>query len=628
MKFKGLLHIISAAALSLFVLASSGGDMYCCSAETAAAASLDASSNNSSFSVPLKKLKLSPKSEYRIVPISDDGEITYQFKSSNNKIVKVSSKGLVRAVKTGKASVTVTASDGSNVKVSVTVVDDGSVILPQNVYFSEEQCNIITGEIYHPTALIAPRGASYSVSYYSDDESVAAVDASGNITGISPGICRVTILTDNGISDSITVVVSDEPAMPLFVEYEQDSIILAPGEKVKPVLNANPSDNIKFYSENRSVAMVSTKGTILGVSEGYTEVTASNGYFSDSVMVYVTSDPNETNIPEQTDDYIYDAYGNILPSGLEFEHYSDSVEVGKTISPVLRVYPKGALQNFTFHSSDTSVAVVSKSGKVKGVGEGECEIYVTSENGLTASFTLSVYSKRFSGIDVSKWNGDIDWQTVSMNPDVDFVMIRASYGVSTADIRLVQNVEGCEAYNIPYGFYHYMYATTVEEAITEAEFFLSTVRPYNPTYPLVLDIEEPCYKEMSKEEVTDIVCAFMEKIEDAGYYAMIYSYASFFGDSLIYDRVKIYDNWVACWGDMDRLSENFSYPYGMWQYSETGRIDGIPEDVDLNYCYRDYPYLINKYGLTGYNNYEVHPEDDEDGDSEITDDNYLEIEIS
>ncbi|MGN0690920.1 MAG: GH25 family lysozyme, partial [Oscillospiraceae bacterium] len=315
----------------------------------------------------------------------------------------------------------------------------------------------------------------------------------------------------------------------------------------------------------------------------------------------------------QTDDetYIYDENGNLLPTRVEYEHGSDSVEIGSKLSPSIKVYPKGAVTNFKFHSSDTSVAKVSSKGTVLGVGEGTCEIYVKTDNGCMASFTVTVFKERFSGIDVSKWNGDIDWGIVSQNPDVDFVMIRASYGTETEDIRLAQNVAGCEAYSIPYGFYHYMYAKSVEEALIEADFFLKTVRPYDPTYPLVLDIEESFYKSMTKEEVTDIVCAFMEKLENAGYYAMIYSYASFFGDSLIYDRVKIYDNWVACWGDQERLSSNFSYSYGMWQYSETGRMDGIPEDVDLNYSYKNYPYIITKYGLTGYNNLGDAPEDDD-----------------
>ncbi|MBQ5333372.1 MAG: hypothetical protein J6K92_08960, partial [Oscillospiraceae bacterium] len=159
------------------------------------------------------------------------------------------------------------------------------------------------------------------------------------------------------------------------------------------------------------------------------------------------------------------------------------------------------------------------------------------------------------------------------------------------------NVRGCEEQGIPYGFYHYMYARNTAEAHKEAAYFLNVISRYSPEYPVVLDIEESFYDNMSKEQVTDIVTAFMEDLENAGYYAMIYSYAKFFDDNLIYERIKDYDIWVACWGDEDKLFENYSYHYGMWQYSETGTLDGIEEYVDLNYCYKDYRSTIKKYGL-------------------------------
>lgn len=610
MNHKGLIRCVAAAAMSLFICASAGvaasADSTGYTFGTAEVTALTASSGGT-FDIPVSKLTLAHDGQYRIVPDASDSSLTFTYHSSKSSVAKVSNKGLIVAVSPGKATVTCTASDGTSKKVSVTVAKEGEDNFPTAVYYTESQCNILTGETYHPTAKVTPKGCTYTVSYYSDDTSVATADSSGNITAVSPGICNVTITTSNGCSSTIAVIVSDEPVPAAYVEYEDDSISLNVGDKVRPAVSAFPDDNMKFTSADTSVAKVSVKGTILGVSEGVTEITASNGISYDTITVSV-GDVSQTD----DDTYIYDENGNLLPTRVEYEHGSDSVEIGSKLSPSIKVYPKGAVTSFKFHSSDTSVAKVSSKGTVLGVGEGTCEIYVKTDNGCMASFTVTVFRERFSGIDVSKWNGDIDWETVSQNPDVDFVMIRASYGTETEDIRLVQNVAGCEAYNIPYGFYHYMYAKSVEEALIEADFFLKTVRPYNPTYPLVLDIEESYYKTMTKEEVTDIVCAFMEKVENAGYYAMIYSYASFFGDSLIYDRVKIYDNWVACWGDQERLSSNFSYSYGMWQYSETGRMDGIPEDVDLNYSYKNYPYIINKYGLTGYNNLGDAPEDDDD----------------
>lgn len=63
------------------------------------------------------------------------------------------------------------------------------------------------------------------------------------------------------------------------------------------------------------------------------------------------------------------------------------------------------------------------------------------------------------------------------------------------------------------------------------------------------------------------------------------------------DKIEKYDIWVACWGDEEKLAENYSYHYGMWQYSEVGRISGIDEYVDLNYSFKNYRDTIRKYGL-------------------------------
>ena len=126
---------------------------------------------------------------------------------------------------------------------------------------------------------------------------------------------------------------------------------------------------------------------------------------------------------------------------------------------------------------------------------------------------------------------------------------------------------------------------------------LKTIKNYSPEYPIVLDIEEAFYKKMTRKQVTDIIQAFVEEIENAGYYAMVYSYATFFNDYVDMSRMTPYDIWIACWGDKDRLDGSYDYHYGMWQYSSTGTVSGISGKVDLDYAYKDYASRIRKYGL-------------------------------
>ena len=287
----------------------------------------------------------------------------------------------------------------------------------------------------------------------------------------------------------------------------------------------------------------------------------------------------------------------MVPSRVRFADESESLSVGESKVLDARIYPAGATYTYTITSSDPSVCTVTRGGKVTGVSPGNATITLSTDNGLSDSIFITVYSSVLKGIDVSKWNGDINWKKVKASGKADFVMIRASYGSEDTDPKLDANVRGAESQNIPYGFYHYTYARTTAQAKQEAKYFLNAIKDYDPTYPIVLDIEEEFYKSMDRETVTDIVKVFMNAFEKAGYYAMIYSYSRFFDSCVYMDELSDYDVWVACWGDKEKLAESYGYYYGMWQYSETGKIAGIEEYVDLNYAYKDYRGIIIKYGL-------------------------------
>ena len=577
------------------------------------------------FTIPVSSVTIPYDGTYQITPKFISAEDNYiSYSCSDTNIATVSESGLITAVNSGNAVITCTASDNTSVEIKVKIAKKGEENFATQIFFKEDSKLLEVGEEWRAAAMVGPRGAKYTVKYHSDNKEVATVAKTGTVTAHAPGKCTITIVTNNGLSDTMEIEVADPMAskendeeniteeLPSErIEFKKDTVTVEVGEKVKPGVKFYPEGaeyDVKYKSADRSIARVSIYGTILGVSDGYTEITVSSGDMYDVIGVYVGEAAADA--PDVLE---YDENGNLVPSRIEFTHESDSVKSGNIISTSVNVYPPEAVYTLTYSSSNPSVAKVSSKGRIKGYSEGSSVITVTSQNGKTDSFVVTVYNKRLGGIDVSKWNGDMDWETVSNNPDINFVMIRASYGYEDRDIRLEQNVAGCEEYNIPYGFYHYLYSDTVEDAEKEADFFLDAIKDYNPTYPVVLDIEESFYQKMDKELVTDIVCAFMEKLENAGYYAMLYSYASFFDDNLNIERIKVYDFWVACWGDEERLNDNFSYSYGIWQYSETGRIDGCEEDVDLNYAYKDYPSIIKKHGLNGFEKPEA-----EDGSVELT----------
>ncbi|MBR4345955.1 MAG: Ig-like domain-containing protein [Oscillospiraceae bacterium] len=465
------------------------------------------------------------------------------------------------------------------------------------------------GETYTLSYALTPADSDDTVAFTSSDISVAEVDDSGNVTAMAPGVVTINAVASSGVRDTATISVagSSSPASgkgATDIELRHNIITLNKGETYQITYDLKPvgvTDTVNYRSVLKTVATVTSDGLVTAVSEGSTRIvcTAGSGVYV-KLAVNVIDIEQETKENEQADreaEVIYNSRGQMVPSRVRFADESESLSVGESKVLDARIYPAGATYTYTITSSDPSVCTVTRGGKVTGVSPGNATITLSTDNGLSDSIFITVYSSVLKGIDVSKWNGDINWKKVKASGKADFVMIRASYGSEDTDPKLDANVSGAESVGIPYGFYHYTYARTTAQAKQEAKYFLNAIKGYDPTYPIVLDIEEEFYKSMDRETVTDIVKTFMNAFEKAGYYAMIYSYSRFFDSCVYMDELTDYDVWVACWGDKEKLAESYGYYYGMWQYSETGKIAGIEEYVDLNYAYKDYRGIIIKYGL-------------------------------
>lgn len=202
-----------------------------------------------------------------------------------------------------------------------------------------------------------------------------------------------------------------------------------------------------------------------------------------------------------------------------------------------------------------------------------------------------VVSKK--GIDVSRYQGDIDWEKVA-GDGVEYAFIRAGVRGSTEgkiveDVTFEDNIKGAMKNGIDTGVYFFSQAVTEEEAVEEAEFVLKTIAPYDVTYPIVYDLEEVTSndartKGLTKEEFTGNCIAFCEKIKEAGYTPMIYGNLKTFMIMLDMEQVEEYDKWFAYYNP----EVYFPYDFSVWQYTSEGTVNGIKGDVDLNVCMKDY----------------------------------------
>lgn len=193
------------------------------------------------------------------------------------------------------------------------------------------------------------------------------------------------------------------------------------------------------------------------------------------------------------------------------------------------------------------------------------------------------------GIDVSKWNGDIDWDKVK-NAGVQYAIIRAGYrgsvtGSLVEDPYFAANMKGTAASDIPVGVYFFTQAVNEVEAVEEASAVLSLIREYKLDYPVFIDTEGAGGNGRADgldPETRTLVCeAFCRTIRNAGYDAGIYASRNWYNNNLFTDRLGDYYIWLAEYRSVP-LYQGY---YQMWQYTSKGKIDGIDGNVDMNVSY-------------------------------------------
>ena len=217
-------------------------------------------------------------------------------------------------------------------------------------------------------------------------------------------------------------------------------------------------------------------------------------------------------------------------------------------------------------------------------------------NGLKYYFDNNGYLKSKVGIDISVWNEIVNWNEIK-KAGIDFVIIRssgsyASNGKLYKDSKFDSHIRGALNAGLQVGIYHYSQAITRDEAILEARYVDSIIRPYKSKLTLPVAFDRELYSEsngyygrtykIGKEKDAEVSLAFLDEITRLGYKGSFYSYTSYLNNQINMNKISPkYPVWVAQYN----YKCDYKGPYTTWQYSSQGKVNGIRGNVDMNIMY-------------------------------------------
>lgn len=230
---------------------------------------------------------------------------------------------------------------------------------------------------------------------------------------------------------------------------------------------------------------------------------------------------------------------------------------------------------------------------VEGIASNPYDLSAFSGTDLSKSYTAADGVKVMRGIDVSKFQGSIDWQQVK-EAGVEFAILRLGirgYGTGEMkmDDRFLENYHGATAAGIKVGVYFFSAAINAEEAIEEADYVLRALDGLQIEMPVVFDTEPILYDvartdDLTPDQLTAITCAFCDRIRANGYEPMIYANSKRFTTVLHLEELEAYDKWLADY----RETPDYPYAFKMWQFTEKGSVPGIGGNVDIDlYFYNE-----------------------------------------
>lgn len=504
------------------------------------------------------------------------------WSSSDETIAKVDSTGKVTAVKAGNATITATANSDTNIKASCTVTVSAATVAVTSVTLDKTNLELAVNGTYILKATVAPNNASNKeVTWSSSDATVAKVDGDGKVTALKDGTATITVTAKDGSEKtaSCKVTVSNVSAITL----DKTSLELAVNGTHTLVATTTPTGApVTWTSSDATIAKVEN-GKVTALKDGTATITAKAGDKTATCKVTVGTvyDPKK-----DTTKLLKDKGGNqmyVLVNGQYVE-----AKVADYYKANVTFYKKETVTKYIYtgwQNIDGKSYYFDKNGN-KVTGQ---QVIQGAKYNFNSDGTLNTGSGVL-GIDVSTWNGNIDWNKVK-NSGVSYVIIRTGFRGSTQgslveDNKFRQNIKGATNAGLKVGVYFFSQAINEVEAVEEASMVLGQIKGYKLAYPVFIDVEPSGGRAdgLSTGDRTKVVNAFCQTIQNNGYKAGIYANKTWFTNKLNTSALSGYKIWLAQYNS----TVTYKGRYDMWQYSDKGKINGISGNVDMNLSYLSY----------------------------------------
>ncbi len=461
------------------------------------------------------------------------------------------------------------------------------------ITLSKSSLELQVGETHTLTAKAGDVTSGFT--WKSSDENVVKVESNGTVKALKEGNATVevsyTLEDQTVVKAQCKVKVVKETLVEIAIKLDKTSEEIQAGKTLElvPTITGNPTVESKLVwsTSDKSIATVkgdTKKATVSLLKVGKVKITATYTEGEKSVEasceINVVANPaldNATALKDKNGKQIYveNANGQYVAAT-----YADYFKENQ------KFYLKQQNYKYTgWQTIDGKVYYFDANGnKVTGAQVIQGAQYNFDSNGVLLS------SNGVLGIDVSKWNGSIDWEAVK-NSGVSYVIIRCGYRGSSAgalieDPKYRTNIQGATAAGLKVGVYFFTQAINEIEAVEEASMVLSLVKGYNISYPIFLDVESSGGRADGIDRATrTAVCkAFCQTIKNSGYAAGVYANKTWFESYIDTSQLGAYRIWLAQYA----AKPTYGGRYDIWQYSSKGKVSGISGNVDMNLSYMGY----------------------------------------